>query len=157
MHKHTCAYIYICICTHHYTWPAWTLQEKLRFLFLRPIFHDNVIIPYFADPDFMAVTLDKMARVLAEDGLAQKGVPKYVAIPKGSNYITTIYTHIYMFIYRYVYTINIYVRVCICICIFVNFGVSTYNKRWLWGFTVRVQCTELSQRVHVTSWFLAWL
>ncbi|CAE7632111.1 unnamed protein product, partial [Symbiodinium sp. CCMP2456] len=34
---------------------------------LQPIFNDNVIIPYFADTDFMAVTFDKMARVLAEE------------------------------------------------------------------------------------------
>jgi len=36
---------------------------------LKGIFNDHVIIPYFADTDFMQVTFDKMARVLAEDSL----------------------------------------------------------------------------------------
>eukprot|EP00439_Symbiodinium_sp_Y106_P035595 s2435_g4.t1 len=34
---------------------------------LKSIFNDNVIIPYFADKDFMAVTFDKMARVLPKE------------------------------------------------------------------------------------------
>lgn len=34
---------------------------------LKPLFNDNVIIPYFSDPDFRSVTFDKMSRVLAVD------------------------------------------------------------------------------------------
>jgi len=34
---------------------------------LKPLFNDNVIIPYFSDPDFRSVTFEKMSRVLAID------------------------------------------------------------------------------------------
>jgi len=34
---------------------------------LKPLFNDNVIIPYFSDPDFRNVTFEKMSRVLAVD------------------------------------------------------------------------------------------
>jgi len=34
---------------------------------LKPLFNDNVIIPYFSDPDFRSVTFEKMSRVLALD------------------------------------------------------------------------------------------
>lgn len=46
-----------------------TISQQLADL-LRPLFNDNVIIPYFSDEDFRNVTFDKMP--LGELGISQQ-------------------------------------------------------------------------------------